>query len=142
MPLRQSPLDTLAQNLAEWADQISSEMADALRGGLAAPGAARLSQQQLLEYYSQQLFNSDGTPNYEGRAHEMQRLGPVGFAETMKDVLAAHPQWKAVRPQHGGAEPGETLVPTEVPGVSEVQPAGEGETLRPTEVPGVSEVIE
>lgn len=140
MPLRQNPLDRLAENLAEWADMISTEMADALKGGLAAPGAARLSQQQMLEYYSHQLFNPDGTPNLEGRAKEIDRLGAVQFAEVMKNVLEVHPEWKFERPQFGGPEPDAHLVPTHVPGVSEVVATPPQQT-QPTDVPGVSEVV-
>lgn len=94
----QNPLDTLSENLAEWIDVISGEMADAIIGGLSAPFSQPLSEADKLEYYTRQMFNPDGTPNYAGRTAQLQRLGPVQFAETLKEVLKAHPEWKQQAP--------------------------------------------
>ena len=94
MPLPQNPLDQLAAELGEWVDQISTQIADSVIGGFSAPGAAQLSEQQKMEYYVRQFFNPDGTPNDQGRAQEMQRLGPEGFAEVWNEVIRAHPELK------------------------------------------------
>jgi hypothetical protein len=123
MPLAQNPLDKLSTDLAEWVDQISTQIADGLRGGLAAPGAARLNQSQLLEYYTHQFFNPDGSTNMEGRAHEMARLGPVRFAEAMHDVLDAHPEWKQqVLPPLPPPTPAAPMIPAMAQGGIVTQP--------------------
>lgn len=125
-----NPIDILARNLAEWVLAESKQIADSIKGGINAPGAANLSEQQKLEYFSRQFFNPDGSPNHEGRAKEMARLGPVAFAETYQEVLRAHPEFKqAAAPE---------TEPTEVPGVREVT---KPPTTRPTEIPGVREII-
>ena len=94
MPLPDNPLDLISADLAVWADDLSTKIADAIKGGLSAPGAARLSEQQKLEYYTRQYFNPDGSPNYVGRMREIDRLGPEGFAETLREVLNAHPEFR------------------------------------------------
>jgi hypothetical protein len=130
-----NPTDVLATNLALWAEDISTRIADGVRGGVAAPNAAKVSQPELLAYYTHQLFNPDGTPNFAGRIQEMQRIGAVRFAEALDEVLKAHPEWKQSGRVVLPHEQGQT-VPTDVPGVKEIMPPS-----RPTGVPGVSEVI-
>lgn len=131
-----NPLDRLADELAEWADQVSTQIADSLLGGFAAPGAAQLSEQQKLEYYTRQLFLPDGRPNLEGRVQEMERLGPEGFAEVYAEVIRHHPEWAppAEQPFAVGYRQ-----PTDVPGVLEV--TDQPEVVRPTGTPGVSEIV-
>ena len=91
MPLPQNPLDSLAEELGEWIDQISTQIAQSVVGGYTAPGAASLSERQKLDYYTRQFFNPDGSPNDQGRAQEMLRLGPEHFAEVWTEVVHAHP---------------------------------------------------
>lgn len=131
----QNPLDKMATELAEWADAISTRIADGVKGGFNAPGAAQLSERQKMAFYKSQLFNPDGSTNDAGRAQVMQRLGAAGFAEVYQDVTRAHPE--LVPPE---IPQGSMLQPTEVPGVSEVVPAPPIEDLVPTGVPGVAEV--
>src|SRR5262245_437124 len=78
-PRQQNSLDVLVDNLADWMLDTSREIADAVMGGLAAPFAEQLSEQEKLAYYERALFNPDGTPNVPGRDREVQRLGPEGF---------------------------------------------------------------
>ena len=137
MPLERNPLDKLADELADWADVVSTQIADSLMGGFAAPGAARLSEQQKLEYYSRQLFNPDGSPNMAGRTQEMERLGPTMFAEVFAEVGQAHPEW--VRQQDEQPFVPGYRQPTDVPGVTEI--SDQPEMVRPTTVPGVSQVL-
>lgn len=136
MPLPQNPLDQLADELGAWVDEVSTRIAQSVVGGYAAPGAARLSEQQKMAYYSRQFFNPDGSPNDAGRAQEMQRLGPEGFAEVWKEVLDAHPEWAPPpeEPYSAGYR-----VPTETPGVFEVTDSLP--RTEPTAVPGVQEVV-
>ena len=138
MPLERNPLDKLADELASWADVVSSQIADSLMGGFAAPGAARLSEQQKMDYYTRQLFEPDGSPNMAGRTQEMDRLGPEMFAEVFAEVSKAHPEWVQQPPEEQPFQPG-FRVPTDVPGVTEI--SDQPERLRPTHVPGVSEVV-
>lgn len=119
---QQNPLDKLAEELGEWIDQISSAIADSVLGGFAAPGAAQLNEQQKLEYYSRMLFNPDGTPNDAGRAQEMQRLGPEGFAEVYQEVTRAHPEWAAQQPVTGPPLTG-AIGPDGMPGL-DIAPDG------------------
>jgi hypothetical protein len=100
-----NPLDQLADNLAEWVLEVSDQMAEAIIGGMSAPFAAPVSEKDKLEYYTRQLFQPDGSPNYQGRVQEMQRLGPEQFVVVLKQVLKAHPQWKqpTATPPEGAA---------------------------------------
>jgi len=134
---QRNPLDRLADELAEWADQVSTQVADSLLGGFAAPGAAQLSEQQKLEYYTRQLFDpATGQPNLQGRVQEMERLGPEGFAQVYAEVISHHPEW-APPPEEPYAVG--YRQPTDVPGVLEV--TDEPEVLRPTGAAGVSEIV-
>lgn len=131
-----NPLDVMAEELAEWADNISTRIAEGIKGGFNAPGAAQISERQKLAFYTRQMFNADGTPNYQGRQQLMERLGADGFAEVFKDVTDARPELVPPEMPAGAA-----LVPTGVPGVSEVQQRQNIDNLRPTGVEGVSEVV-
>jgi len=91
---RTNPLDRVADNVAQWADDLSTAMAEAIKGGLSAPGAAQLSEQAKFEYYTRQFFEPDGSPNMLGRAQEMARLGPEGFEQVLREILAVFPDWK------------------------------------------------
>ena len=136
MPLEENPLDKVAEELAAWADAISTRIADGIKGGFQAPGAAALSEQQKLQYYTAQMFEPDGQPNMEGRAKLMERLGPEQFAEVFADVTRAHPDLKPPEPEPFVAG---YRIPTGVPGVSEITQKLP-ETV-PTHVPGVREVV-
>lgn len=99
MPLQQNPLDRMAEELAEWADTISTQIADGIKGGFAAPGAAQISERQKMAYYTQMMFGPDGQPNVQGRATLLQRLSAEEFVETYRDVITAHPELKPPEPQ-------------------------------------------
>lgn len=87
-----NPIDVMARALAEWAITESKQIAEAIKGGMAAPGAAQLSEQQKLEYYTRAFFNPDGSPNYAGRQKEAARMGPNAFADAYEEVIRAHPE--------------------------------------------------
>jgi hypothetical protein len=76
-----------------------------MMAGGTAPFAAQLTEADKLRYYTRQLFNPDGTPNMQGRAQEMQRLGPEGFALVYKAVLKAHPEFVVPTPPPGAVIP-------------------------------------
>lgn len=115
---RQSPnvLDQVAEELADYVDQMATELAEELMAGGTAPFAAQLTEQQKLDFYTNQLFNPDGTVNHQGRAEQMQRLGPEAFAVVFKAVIHAHPTLMIPAPP-----PGAPIVPSPFPTAS---PAG------------------
>jgi hypothetical protein len=84
-------LDEVAVDLSLWIDDTATQIALAMAPRGQQPFAAQMSDKQKLEYYTSRLFNPDGTPNMQGRAQELQRLGPEGFANVYKAVVAAHP---------------------------------------------------
>ena len=91
-------LDDVASDLAVWLDQTSSQIALAMAPQGIAPFAAPLSETQKLEYYRDQLFNTDGTPNMSGRAQQMTRLGPAGFRQVYSAVIKAYPYLRVPSP--------------------------------------------
>jgi hypothetical protein len=94
-------LDDVASDLAIWLDQTSSQIAAAMAPQGIAPFAASLSETQKLEYYRNALFNPDGTPNLQGRAAQMARLGPEGFTQVYKAVIKAYPSLRVPAPPGG-----------------------------------------
>ena len=103
MPDRVEPYDLVAMDLAQWLDDMSSQLAAAFSPQGIAPFAAPISEAQKLAYYSSQLFNQDGTPNEQGRNAELQRLGPIGFRTVYRAVIAAYPWLKLPAPPPGPA---------------------------------------
>ena len=97
MPGSPNPLDEIANDLALWIDQTSSEIALAF-APTRAPFSANISETQKLEYYRSRLFNPDGTPNVQGRTQELQRLGVEGFGIVYKAVIRAYPELKIPAP--------------------------------------------
>jgi hypothetical protein len=95
-------LDDVASDLAVWIDQVSNELALAMAPQGVSPFAAPISESQKLEYYRAQLFNPDGTPNLQGRAAQMQRLGPEGFTQVYKAVIKAYPDLRVPAPPGEG----------------------------------------
>jgi hypothetical protein len=98
-------LDTVAADLSLWLDEVGNQLAEAMMSGGTAPFAAQLTEADKLRYYTAHLFNPDGTPNMQGRAQEMQRLGPENFAMTFKAVLKANPHLAVPPPPEGAAIP-------------------------------------
>jgi len=94
----QSMLDDVANDLALWIDQTSTQIALGMMPRGVAPFAAPLSETQKLEYYRDQLFNPDGTPNLAGRNAQAQRLGPQGFTMVYRTVIKAYPQLRLPTP--------------------------------------------
>lgn len=90
-PRRQTMLDDVANDLAFWIDDTANKIALAFAPGR-APFSAQVSEQQKLEFYRDQLFNEDGSPNQGGRAKELARLGAEGFAHVYQAVVRAFPE--------------------------------------------------
>jgi hypothetical protein len=95
--------DLIAEDLAQWLNDMSTSLAVAFSPQGVAPFAAPISEQQKLNYYSSQLFMPDGTPNQQGRDAELQRLGPIGFRTVYRAVIAAYPWLKLPTPPEGAA---------------------------------------
>ena len=94
----QNVLDQISNDLALWIDQTATRIAAAMAPQGTAPFAAQLSETDKLEYYRAQLFNPDGSPNVQGRAPLIARLGPEGFTLVYKAVMKAYPQLKLPTP--------------------------------------------
>lgn len=93
-----NPLDQIANDLALWIDQTSSEIALAF-APTRAPFSANLSEEQKLQYYRDQFFHPDGTPNTEGRNAQLQRLGVEGFGLVYKAIIRRWPDLKIPTPE-------------------------------------------
>src|SRR5436189_932740 len=91
-------LDRVASDLALWIDETATRIALAMAPQGTAPFSAQISETQKLEYYRNALFNADGTPNVQGRAQELQRLGAQGFTQVYKAVLKAYPELRLPTP--------------------------------------------
>jgi len=97
MPGRTHPLDEIANDLAIWLDQTSTEIALAFAPGR-APFSANVTEDQKLEYYKARLFNPDGSPNPVGREAELQRLGISGFTQVYRALIARYPELRVPAP--------------------------------------------
>src|SRR3954465_9161333 len=91
MPGPPNMMDDIADDLAVWIDKTATEVALAFAPGR-APFSANITEQQKLDFYKDQLFNQDGSPNAQGRQALFARLGADGFAAVYKAVLKAHPE--------------------------------------------------
>lgn len=89
---KHSVIDEVADDLAVWLDQTANQLAAAILSSGRAPFSADLSEGDKLAYYTQALFNRDGSPNTQGRLQQMQRLGPETFAQVYKAVITARPE--------------------------------------------------
>jgi len=103
--------DDVANDLALWIDETASKVALAL-SPRTAPFAVNLTEAQKLDIYTRQLFNPDGSPNEAGRQAQLARLGPEGFAQVYKAVIAAHPE---LRPNMPDPDSIEALAPAPPP---------------------------
>lgn len=92
-PQRQTMLEEVANDLALWVDQTATEVALAFAPGR-APFAANMTESQKLDFYTRQLFNPDGSPNVQGRAQQVARLGVEQFAQVYQAVVRANPELK------------------------------------------------
>jgi|SRR5262252_574574 len=98
MPGTPNPLDEIANDLAIWIDQTSSEIALAF-APTRAPFSADVTEEQKLEYYRTQFFNNDGTPNVQGRNAQLQRLGVEGFGIVYKAIIKRWPDLRIPTPE-------------------------------------------
>jgi hypothetical protein len=97
MPGPANFLDDVANDLAQWIDQTADQVALAFAPGR-APFSANISEEKKLEYYRAQLFNPDGSPNAVGREAEFKRLGPQGFAQVYRALIARYPELRVPTP--------------------------------------------
>jgi hypothetical protein len=108
---RPTLLEDVANDLALWIDETASKVALAFAPAR-APFSAQVTEAQKLEYYTRRLFNADGTPNQQGRAQEVARLGAEGFSQVYQAVVRAHPE---LRPAPGEAP---------MPNIEQLRPEG------------------
>jgi hypothetical protein len=85
--MKQHAFDLVAQEMAEWIDDMVKQLVTALTEGDVAPFAANVSEQDKLAYFSGLVYLPDGSINIEGRNELMQTYGPAGYASIMRTVL-------------------------------------------------------
>lgn len=96
------PLDSIADDLFSWQEEMVEWAVEDMKAGHRAPFSAGVSEREKLDYYSRQMFQAspDGTVNYDqpnpgGRDRLMKALGPTGYVQV----------WDAVRPKIGLQSP-------------------------------------
>lgn len=97
MPGPANMMDDVASDLAAWIDQTAEAVALAFAPGR-APFSANITEDQKLQYYRDQLFNPDGSPNEQGRSAQLQRLGVEGFGLVYKAIIRRWPELKIPTP--------------------------------------------
>lgn len=102
-------LDLIAQDLADWIDRTATKLAEAMTEGGASPFAAQTTRQERLEYYTEQFFNPDGTPNEQGRQAQLARLGPEGFLRALRAVTKGGTTTERSGPAEGQEGPPEAI---------------------------------
>lgn len=82
-------------DVEQWMDEAVSYLyGEITSDGKAVPFSAHVSDDKKLDYYRARFYNSDGTPNEQGRAEEYTRLGPEGY----RDVISALTQGDRAQP--------------------------------------------
>jgi len=91
---REHPYDEAASEIVRWLDEAPSYYAEAMKGGHDAPFSAKTTEQQKLEYFKRQVFQTqlDGSPDYskpntQGRQMLIDRLGINGYTQVMAAVM-------------------------------------------------------
>lgn len=90
-------LDAVADEVAEWMKAMEDYAVEMLLDDGRAPFAANVTEAQALDWYERQFFNADGSPNAAGRAKQLERLGPQGYAQAMSAVLKRRGQASALQ---------------------------------------------
>lgn len=85
-------LEQVAEELADWIDRMAQEVAAGMMQDGRSPFGAQMTEQEKLEYYAQQLFNPDGSPNVEGRQKLIERVGVDGFVRILNAVMKGRGQ--------------------------------------------------
>lgn len=84
--------DQVADDLADYIERMSDDLAVAMTAGGQAPFAVKLSRAQqeryYVEKYGDKIYTKDGLPNPDGRAELIKQFGADGFAAIARAVLA------------------------------------------------------
>jgi hypothetical protein len=83
---KQSMLEQVADELAQWVEEMSDSVAEGLMEGGRSPFTAQATEAEKLDYYERLLFLPDGQPNAQGRAALMERLTTEDFIRVMNAV--------------------------------------------------------
>lgn len=90
MPRQQHGYEQVSQDLADWIETRSDQMVEAMKEGGRAPFEAPMTAKEKLDFYTEKLFNADGTPNTQGRQSLINTLGVGGYVRVSQVVNAAH----------------------------------------------------
>lgn len=88
----------VAGGITDWLDSMPKRVAEQWTGGGRAPFAAPTTEQERFDYYRRAFFNPDGTPNVQGRAAELDRIGLQQYAQALRAVTARREKGVAVLP--------------------------------------------
>jgi hypothetical protein len=81
--------DLVADDLADWLDEMEDVMASAIIGGGRAPFSAQADDQAKRQYFQSEFWLPDGQPNQEGRQRVLDRHGIKGYTEVWKELEKA-----------------------------------------------------
>lgn len=104
---RRHPWDDMADEITSWLDTEPEYYAQALLAGhdppFGAQGGAGINEQQKLDYYKRQVFNTTqeggvnyDSPNEAGREKLIKRVGIPGYTQVMAAVLGERNQLQRV----------------------------------------------
>ena len=101
--------DVIAEEIVDWLERMSDQVAGALLDSPLAPQVVMPSQADLLTYYRSPrfqalLWNPDGTPNQPGRDSLMDQVGPDGYQSIAMALATPHDEAPAppAVPAEGG----------------------------------------
>lgn len=83
---KQHSLDAVVDEVAQWIEDTADFLAESFLEDGIAPFEARLTEAQRLEYFTNLLFNRDGSPNQEGRQQLLQSQGLDEYVRTFRWV--------------------------------------------------------
>lgn len=86
----QHPGADLADDVDQWADEMSDYLAEAILGSPLSPATAKMPEAEKLRYFAAQFFTPDGQPNTQGRDALMAKYGPQGFEAIAKALAKKH----------------------------------------------------
>lgn len=117
--LPEHPYDGISDELFSWMNEEVDYHVGALQGDHRAPFSADVTQKELKDYWSRQMFEErpDGSVDYtkvnaQGRDAAMKALGPQKYAETYTQV--APKQQRGRRGLPDPFSPAETAPPNEI----------------------------
>lgn len=86
MPKRPHPGAEVGDELAQWVEEMTDDLADALLASPEAPETARMTEAEKMRLFSHRIWTPDGQPNQQGRDALVAKYGWQGMAAILRDV--------------------------------------------------------